>query len=309
MRFGMHLPSAGMDVTPDAIVEIACLAEERGYDSVWVNDHAVIPAHFQSRYPFSKDGTIVIDVETPYADALTTLAFAAGVTSRVRLGVSVLVLPYRHPLDTAKKAATLDLLSGGRLILGVGVGWMREEFAAVGVDFDQRRRNFEEQLEIMHAAWTQPTVSFDGEVFSFEAVGVAPHPPRRGGVEVWLGSSAPSVLRRTCRHARAVHWVAEDVTEIARRVSELRRITAEIGLDLRPEVTLRGRIAVADAPSPIETGVLAGPQSYLIETLGEYADIGVSHFLIDRRRDGHDGMRESFDELAPILEALAPAAA
>jgi probable F420-dependent oxidoreductase len=293
-----------MEIVPEHMAEIAHLAEERGFDSVWVNDHVVIPDEFGANYPFRSDGVLSISSSSPFADALITLAYVAGITERVRLGVSVLVLPYHHPLDTAKKAATLDVLSGGRLILGVGVGWMREEFDALGVDFDTKTRNFDEQLEIMRAAWTQPTVSYQGEIFSFDPVGVEPRPPRPEGVSVWMGGHSKATLRRACRHSEAVHWVAEDVEEIKRRTEELGRIAEEEGLTQLPEVTLRGRLAVEDDVTPFETAVLVGPESYLIEKLSEYAEAGVTHFMIDRRKGGYDAMRGSFDELAPVLDAL-----
>lgn len=300
----MHLPCSLMDIVPEHLAKVALLAEERGYDSVWVNHHVIIPDEFAAKYPFRSDGVLSIPASSPYADALITLAYVAGITQRVRLGVSVLVLPHHHPLDTAKKAATLDVLSHGRLILGVGMGWMREEFEALGVNFDRRRQNFDEQLEIMRAAWTQPTVSYDGEIFSFPPVGAQPQPPRSDGVTVWMGGHSCSTLRRGCLYAEAMHWVAEDIDEIKRRIAKLTRIAADEGIEQVPKVTLRGRLAVEDEVALFETGVLAGPESYLIEKLSEYADAGVSHFMIDRRKGGYESMLASFDELASILEAL-----
>jgi alkanesulfonate monooxygenase SsuD/methylene tetrahydromethanopterin reductase-like flavin-dependent oxidoreductase (luciferase family) len=196
------------------------------------------------------------------------------------------------------------VLSGGRLILGTGLGWLREEFDAVGADFGLRAESFREQLEIMHAAWTRPTASFRGDVFAFEAVGSAPRPSRATGVEVWVGSSARSVLRHACRHATAVHWILEDLREIRRRVDMLDEVAREAGLDEPPQVTLRARIAVDRDPSPATTGVLTGPVAYLVDTLAEYAGAGVTHVLIDRRAGGYDGMQASFDELAPVIGAL-----
>jgi probable F420-dependent oxidoreductase len=294
-----------MDVDPSQLVEIASLAEQAGFDSVWVNDHVVIPASFGANYPFNKDGELRVDPETAYADPLTTLAFVAGATSRVRLGVSVLVLPYRHPLDTAKRAATLDVLSRGRLILGVGIGWMREEFDALGVDFATRGRNFDEQLEIMRGAWTQGVSSYDGEIFSFLPVGAAPRPPKADGVEIWMGGHSAKTLHRACKYATAVHWIAEEVDEIERRRVALAQVSEESGLAHPLEITLRGRLALSDHIHPLETGVVAGPLPYLEEQLREYAAAGVSHFMIDRRKDGYDGMLATFEELAPVLDSLA----
>jgi probable F420-dependent oxidoreductase len=292
-----------MDVTPEAILEIALRAEESVFESVWVNDHVVLPDSIRSPYPFSPNGASPADADTPYADPLTTLAFVAGATSRVRLGVSVLVLPYRHPLDTAKRAATLDLLSGGRLVLGVGVGWMREEFDALGVDFDSRVANFDEQLQILRAAWTQPRVAHQGTVFSFDPVGVAPRPSRPDGVELWLGGHAAGALRRACRYATAVHWVSEPVNEIRRRAEALRVAAQEVGLERAPTITLRGNVAIG-ATDRMETGLLAGSESFLVNQLRALQEVGVTHFLIDRRKGGMDAIRSTFTELAPVVTEL-----
>jgi probable F420-dependent oxidoreductase len=296
-----------MQVVPEQLAAVARLAEAGGFDSVWVNDHVVVPAAIGSPYPFSADGVVTgLTESSPYADPLATLAYVAALTTRVRLGVSILVLPYKHPLVTAKLAATVDVLSGGRLILGVGSGWLREEFDALGVDFDTRMRAFDEQLEILQAAWTQPVVSYEGQVYSFAPVGLEPRPVRPGGIPLWIGGHSRSTLKRACRFGEALHWVAPDVAEVRRRVGELADVAAEAGLEQPPPVTLRGRLQLAAEPEPFATGAIVGPPSYLVETLGEYEQAGVSHFMIDNRKGGYDAMVGSLEDLSGVLDQLDP---
>jgi alkanesulfonate monooxygenase SsuD/methylene tetrahydromethanopterin reductase-like flavin-dependent oxidoreductase (luciferase family) len=132
MRYGVHLAASGPQATPERVGRLAARAEALGFDSVWVSDPVIIPAEWASEYPYGPPGTFTLASSRNYYEPLITLAWVAGATQRVRLGVSVLVVPYRNPVVTAKQLATIDSLSGGRLILGIGVGWLQEEFEALG---------------------------------------------------------------------------------------------------------------------------------------------------------------------------------
>jgi alkanesulfonate monooxygenase SsuD/methylene tetrahydromethanopterin reductase-like flavin-dependent oxidoreductase (luciferase family) len=151
MEFGVHLPHLGHQAERGPLMEFARKADQLGFHSGWVSDHVAWPTEVESRYPYSDNGDFPAPFNTPWLDPLGTLLFVAACTERLRLGTTVLILGYRPPVQTAKLLATLDVLSEGRAILGVGVGWMREEFEALGMPFDHRGARGDEQLEIFEA--------------------------------------------------------------------------------------------------------------------------------------------------------------
>src|SRR5438105_13935613 len=157
LPIGVTLPTSGAMADPAAIGSLAQTAEALGYDSVWISDHVVVPERISSAYPYSPDGRFPTLPTQAYLEPLATLGYLAGITRRVRLGIAVLILPYRHPLLTAKMIATLDNLSGGRVDLGIGVGWMREEFEALGLApevYEHRGSATDEQVRIFKSVWT-----------------------------------------------------------------------------------------------------------------------------------------------------------
>src|SRR5256885_3220308 len=163
LKIGCTLPTSGQAADPSALGALAQAAEELGFDSIWLSDHVVVPERIDSSYPYSPDGRFPTNATQPYLDPLASLSYLAGMTRRVRLGTHVLILPYRHPLLTAKMIATLDNLSGGRFDFGIGVGWMREEFVALGLDervYARRGAATDEQLRILKTMWTTDVASF-----------------------------------------------------------------------------------------------------------------------------------------------------
>src|SRR4030095_7754094 len=169
---------------------VARRVEPLGFDSLWVSDHVVIPWEIRSRYPYNATGDFPLSPGTDFLEPLTALTLAAAVTSRVRLGTSVLVLPHRHPVLTAKMLATLDHLAPGRVILGAGVGWMREEIELFGVPYARRGAWTDEAIKVMRACWRDDRVSFQGEFFDFADLGCRPR-PARGTIPIWIGGHPP----------------------------------------------------------------------------------------------------------------------
>src|SRR5437773_2119146 len=179
--------------------------EALGYDSLWASDHVVIPWSIASKYPYNETGDFPLPPSATFLEPLTALALVAGATERIRLGTTVLVLPHRHPVLAAKMLATLDHLAPGRVILGAGVGWMREEIEIFGVDYARRGAWSDEALRIMKTCWREERPSFRGEFVSFAPLGFAPK-PRRGAIPIWIGGHTPRALRRVAelgdgRHA------------------------------------------------------------------------------------------------------------
>src|SRR3990170_813658 len=159
MEIGLHLPHVGPLATREGITAFAGLAEEHGCDSLWVSDHVVVPRGLGSRYPYSREGAFPVPPDVPFHEPIATLLFVAGVTQRAKLGTTVLVVPMRNPVVTAKQLATLDVLSNGRLVLGVGAGWMQEEFEALGVPFEGRGARAREYIRLYKALWTEDNPS------------------------------------------------------------------------------------------------------------------------------------------------------
>jgi probable F420-dependent oxidoreductase len=199
---GCTLPTSGQAADPGALGALAQAAEELGFDSIWISDHVVVPERINSSYPYSADGQFPSSATQPYLDPLACLCFIAGMTRRIRLGTHVLVLPYRHPLLTAKIIGTLDNLSGGRVDLGIGAGWMREEFEAVAApSYDRRGAVTDEQVRVLKTVWTEEVASFEGEFYRFDRLGAHPLPVQKPHPPIWVGGHTPPALRRTGRIA------------------------------------------------------------------------------------------------------------
>src|SRR6516162_959169 len=160
MQLGVFLPISGRATGPDTLIQAAQSAEAQGFAAVWSADRVVTPWHIETPYPYSEQHQFIVPPDRPFLDSLTCLAFLAGCTSKIRLGISVLVLPYRHPLYWARVAASIERLSQGRLTMGIGVGWMEEEFAALDVSFKDRGKMTDEQLEIISRLWTEEHISY-----------------------------------------------------------------------------------------------------------------------------------------------------
>jgi len=206
MRLGIHLPQYGRASSPDAITRVARRAEELGFADVWVSDHVVVPA--DQGYP------------SPYLfEPLLTLGWAAAATERVRLGTSVLVVPHHHPLSMANSLASLDKLSGGRLTVGVGVGWSTGEFAALDQEFATRGARMDEALEIYRAAWETDPVTHHGAHYGFADMKLQPKPEAR--VPIWVGGRADVAVRRAARH-QGYQGISTSPEEMAALVGRLR---------------------------------------------------------------------------------------
>jgi probable F420-dependent oxidoreductase len=195
MRIGAKLPNSGPFSVDPGIPELARTLEEAGFDSIWVADHVVLPRVMASRYPFAADGKATWATDTPYFDALVALALAAAVTERVGLGTAVLVLSQRQPVVTAKQVASIDVASGGRLTLGVGAGWLEEEFDALNVPFETRGSRFEEWIALLRACWTGTPEAFEGRHYTLPPdILCLPRPAH--AVPLLVGGHAKPAIRR-----------------------------------------------------------------------------------------------------------------
>ncbi|MEU4568954.1 LLM class F420-dependent oxidoreductase [Micromonospora sp. NPDC023956] len=230
--------------------------EELGCESVWAVEHLVVPDAYRSAYPYDRSGRMGLGPEDDIPDPLQWLTFAAAHTSRLVLGTAMLILPLHHPVDLAKRLATLDVLSGGRLIAGVGVGWLREEYDAVGVPFAERGRLADEYLEALRALWTGAPASHHGRTVRFDAVHSAPRPTRPAGVPVMIGGHSPAAVRRAARFGTDFYPLGVDAEGLARLLARLRAECSALGRDpAEVAVTARAPGTRAEADALRELGV------------------------------------------------------
>jgi probable F420-dependent oxidoreductase len=217
---------------------MAVAAEAAGADGLWVSDHLLMVDADTTDYPFSADGRPTWPADAPYLESLTCCSAMAAATSRCRVGTAVLVLPQRHVLELAKVAATIDVLSRGRLVLGVGAGWYRHEFEALGYSFERRGRRFDEMLEVLRSCWTGRPAAFAGRELQIPpGVVLEPRPAQPGGPPLLVGGTSPAALRRAALRADGwlgIAWVDRlDLDALARQVEELRRLRADAGATLK----------------------------------------------------------------------------
>ncbi len=256
VRFSCRCPNAeylGFEATPEAIIASARTAEALGFDAVFVNDHIIV------------DGSSRSAPWTNTYDPLVALSFIAANTTRIGLGVSVLIMPYRNPIASAKSLATIDRMSGGRLIAGIGVGWNEAEFNALGVPFHQRGARTTEYLRIWQACWAPGTVSFAGKFFAFSDMYVSPKPLQQPFPPIWIGGASDAALRRAATFAAVWQPTPMPVADLVDRQAALRKACDRIGRQQPPETRMSFRVefgaSAGSAPSgtarPTEHGTPA----------------------------------------------------
>lgn len=246
------------------LAEIARNVETVGYDSFWIAEHPVIPVGMKTPFPFTPDHKLP-DHYARWADPFIALTIAAAVTKRIKLGTGVCLLPERETLITAKMAASLDLFSGGRFILGVGAGWLREETEAMGANFGQRWKRTRETVEAMRLLWTQREASYQGEMVKFPAVRSEPKPVQKAGPPVLLGAHGPKALERVVRTYDGWMPLVASAAELKESVAELRKIAAERGRD-------PGSIQISPLVDPGEHGLSA-------DEVKRYREAGASRII------------------------------
>ncbi|NIS83442.1 MAG: TIGR03619 family F420-dependent LLM class oxidoreductase [Anaerolineales bacterium] len=269
MKFGVILPNYGATASAEDILTIAQSADRLGFDSAWVTDHVLLPQWDAERF-----GRLY--------EALITLAWLAGATSRVRFGVSSLVLPQRNPVIVAKQIATLDALSGGRAMLCVGVGWSAGEYSNLGERFEDRGRRIEEAIEVVRVLWRAKEgepVTFHGQYYRFDEGVFSPSPMQADGPPIWIGGYADVVLRRAALIADGWHASGASVDQIAKGVETIRNAAG------KRTITISARLRLSfDDSDP--SAPLSGSTENIIETLHAYQEVGLEYVVIHFR--GHD---------------------
>jgi probable F420-dependent oxidoreductase len=206
MDIGLFLPLSGFNANATFLRALGPAVEERGFESLWLPEHVVLFDQYQSSYPYSPDGKMPGGADTGVLEPLMALSYVAAVTDRVKLGTAICLIPQRNPVYTAKQVADLDLLSGGRAVLGVGIGWLREEFEALNVPFAHRGRRTDEYLQVIKSLWTEETSSFEGELYQLPACRMYPKPVQSPHPPVVVGGESRAAMRRAARHGQG--WLS-----------------------------------------------------------------------------------------------------
>jgi probable F420-dependent oxidoreductase len=227
MKFGLIFANTLRFAGRDGLVELARGAEAAGFESLWTVEHVVYPDGYVSEYPYDRSGRMAMTAEAPLPDPLIWLSFVAACTERLRLATGILILPQRNPLVLAKEVATLDALSGGRVELGIGVGWLREEFDALGVPFEGRGRRTDEYIAAMRALWASDHAEYHGSTVDFAGVSSNPK-PARGGVPVHIGGHTRAAAERAGRTGDGFFPGTGDLGEL---VDIMRQTAADTGRD------------------------------------------------------------------------------
>jgi probable F420-dependent oxidoreductase len=303
--YGVFLPVSGAASTRAGLRHAAETAERLGFSTVWAADRIIIPWNIETDYAYSWSGSFIVPPEKPFLESMTALAFLAGATESIRLGVSVLVAPYRDPVHWAKVASTIDWLSEGRFILGVGIGWMEEEFFALGREdlFAARGRVTDEQLEVARNLFSEDHCSFSGERYRYDDIAFYPK-SYRSPIPIWCGGESRAAQRRAGRYGDAWFPYFARVTpdELAARYEHVREEASTVGRDpMEVRLNCCLSVEVTDEAVEQEPDRLYGSPEQVADALERFAEIGVEHvalqFLVGRYPERLEQMRR----LAPVI--------
>ncbi len=298
VEIGCHLPTTQAPAnTREALVTFAREAEKRNIASLWVSDHVVIP-RVTTGYPGGRSFPHPPDV--PYLEPVTALAAAALCTTRARLGASVFILGHRHPVVMAKMLASIDALSNGRLICGVGVGWWQQELEILGAPFHARGRQADEILRVFKELWTAENPSFEGEFFRIRDVGFAPKPVQKPHPPIWVGGGSPGAFRRVATLGDGWHAMSRSPADLRTGLAQLRAAADAVGRPFET-IDLSLRFSLSDQ-------LLARGHQAVIDQLCEYQRLGVSHVLVEFRRENLVRMLEILDLVTGTIRPAVDAA-
>jgi probable F420-dependent oxidoreductase len=277
MKFGLMFVNSGPFSNPDLLAHLAQTAEGCGFESLWTVEHVVIPKDYQTPYPYSKSGKIPGGEDVPIPDPLLPLSFAAAVTKRIRLATGVVILPQRHPLYLAKEIATLDLLSGGRVILGIGSGWLKEEFDALGIDFHTRGPRTDEAIQAMRACWRDDASSFHGRHFNFGPALSYPK-PAGNNVPIHIGGHSPAAAKRAGRLGDGFFPALSEVPKLQELFATMRDAAQKAGRDPgQPELSCVARAAV--------------------DAIKAFEDIGISRVVVAPPAFDKEGLSRGLEKI------------
>jgi len=308
VRIGIQLPQFGPHATPEGLAEFAELSEELGFDSVWLSDHVVLPREPSSDYPYSSKGLPMASWR-PFYEPVAAMAFVAARTSRVRIGTSVLVPALRHPVLLAKMFSTIDALAQGRLVLGLGAGWLEDEFRILGAPpFAERGPVLEEIVALMTALWSGEG-AFHGDHWDVPAVYFEPASEQQPRPPIWIGGNTDAAIRRAARIGDGWHPARMSPDEFAEARERLAVAVRDAGRDVADvEPSLTGLLRFTDdAIDGSRLRDVVGTPEAVTELLRRYAEAGVGTFVA--ALDPHEPLAGRRETIVRLAEEVVPALA
>ena len=280
MKLGLMFANSGPFANPQLFAHLAQSAERFGFESIWTVEHVVIPQDYKSPYPYSASGKIPGSEDVPIPDPLLPLAYAAAITRNLKLGTGVMILPQRHPLYVAKELATLDVLSNGRVVFGIGSGWLKEEFDSLGLDFHQRGARTDEAIKSLRALWSpEPASAFHGKHFNFGPVKCFPKPVQKGGVPIVVGGHSPAAARRAGRYGDGFFPAIGEVDKLKELFAMVSAEAKKAGRD----------------PGHIELSCMGRAK---VDSLKALEDIGISRVVIPPPAFDAEGITRGLEKIA-----------
>ena len=311
MEIGISIPRL-----PDALGlrRFVERAEELGFESVLAGDHIVLPTEGTNQYPYTSDGSFSRPTDEPFLETMTLLGFLAACTSRIKLGSTVIILPYRNPVVQAKMFASLDVLTNGRIICGVGVGWLEKEFETLGLDYHQRGAMTDEFLEIMMALWTQPNPEYHGKYYNIEGIQFEPKPVQQPGIPIWVGGHTKAALRRTAKYGNCWHttrqtpeFVAGNLPYLRERIAKEGRGQSEVTISLKRSLHFTD-MGLGEGGHVRSGGSLIATTQEVLEDLHICQEIGIDQLTFDFRVEGLPDqikvMEHLADQVLPVARRL-----
>src|SRR3972149_8988147 len=299
MKFGIALPNFGRYAKRDEILSVAKTAETLGFDSIWVSDHIVIP---ESHKGFGK----------VFYEPLITLTYIAALTTKIYLGTSVIILPYRNPIILAKMVSTLDVLSNGRVILGVGTGWLKEEFQALGVPYEKRGKMTDEYIQVLKTLWSKERPKFIGMYNKFKDINFLPKPIQKPCPPIWIGGNSRKAIERAVNLGHGWHPVGltpEEIKEYAIYLNELLagkgKSPSDFVISLRKNLQIK-RASEKEIKNSDKRETLRGTPEKIIEGIEKYKNSGVSHLIFQVLSSSLEGILETMEffsrDIRPTLK-------
>jgi probable F420-dependent oxidoreductase len=290
MQFGLGLPHAGATASGAHLIAFAQRAEALGFESLWCGDHIVLPTAGTNQYPYTADGSFPRAADVGFLETFTVLSYVAAVTQRIRLGSTVIILPYRNPIVQAKMMASLDVLSSGRVICGVGVGWLQKEFDTLGVPYADRGAMSDEFLKIFRLLWSAEHPEFHGQFYQFDGIQFHPKPVQQP-LPIWVGGHSKRAIRRAVVYGQAWHPTRQTPAFVAEHLPYLRQEADRAGRDPGSiTVSLKRSLHITDIGVPgtaaFRSGnAVIGTTQDVIDDARRCQDIGIDQLTYDFRTD------------------------
>jgi len=281
MKIGFALPNIGPIGTADAVTKVAQRAEALGYNSLWTVERLLYPVKLQVPYPGTPDGSLP-EVYKHVIDPLDTLAFAAGQTKKIKLGTSVLDIPYYNPVMLARRLSTLDFLSGGRVIVGLGLGWSKDEMEATGADMTKRGAMADEFIQVLKTIWTTNPVEFRGKFYNIPKSYINPKPVQKPHPPIYMGAFVPAALKRLTREADGWNPVFLPIPVMSQMFDSIKQMAKEAGRDPSTlGMIVRAIVELTDKPLGNERAIFSGSFEQITDDVRGCAKIGASEVFFD----------------------------